>query len=268
MPITRESEYMNMAQKHTYVLAVGILILAMLACSLPLTPPPLSVEQQAGTAIANTRTAQAGSESEITATPTKALTPVSTAASTSTSAAKPTITPTYSTPMLTVLQQTNCREGPGQEYPVIFTYLEKSRLEIIGRYDPNNFWLVKSLESKSGSCWLWGEYTEVSGSYWVVPTLTPPPTATLPPPQAPAIDNWTFSCSGGNLTFNLTWEDRATNESGYRIFRDAEAVAELPANSTAWTETIPLENGESVTYYLQVYGPSGTVNTSMIKVGC
>ena len=189
--------------------------------------------------------------------------------STATSAAKATITPTYSTPMLTVLQQTNCREGPGQDYQVVFTYLATVRLEIIGRYDPTNFWLVKSPKSKSGTCWMWGEYSEASGSYWAVPTLTPPPTATLPPPQAPTLNKWDYSCGIGNLTFTLTWEDKATNEEGYRIFRDGDQVAELPANSTSWIETIPLESGKSVSYYLQVYGPSGRVNSSIIKVdGC
>ena len=245
------------------------LLFAMLACSLPATAPSLTVDQQAATAVAATLTAQPGSESESTATVTARVTSTVTAAgSTATGAVTPTITPTYSTPMLTVLQQTNCREGPGQDYQVIFTYLADVKLEIIGRYEPTDFWLVKSLESKTGTCWMWGEYTEASGSYWVVPTVTPPPTATLPPPQAPSIDNWEFSCSGGDITFSLQWEDRATNETGYRIFRDGEMVAELPANSTSWTETTPLESGESVSYYLQVYGPSGTVNTSIIKISC
>lgn len=246
------------------------LVLAMLACSLPATPQPLTVDQQAATAIAATLTAQPVNIIAATATVTAApvtLT-VTAAGSTATGAASPTITPTYSTPMLTVLQQTNCREGPGQDYQVIFTYLADVKLEIIGRYDPTNFWLVKSLESKTGTCWMWGEYVEVTGSYWVVPTVTPPPTATQPPPKAPSITKWDFSCSGGNMTFNLLWEDRATNETGYRIFRDGEMVAELPANSTAWTETIALESGESVAYYLQVYGPSGTVNTSIMKLTC
>ncbi len=58
-------------------------------------------------------------------------------------------------------------------------------------------------------------------------------------------------------------------KTGYRIFRDGDQVAELPANSTSWIETIPLESGKSVSYYLQVYGPSGRVNSSIIKVdGC
>jgi hypothetical protein len=170
--------------------------------------------------------------------------------------------------MLTILQQTNCREGPGQAYQVIFTYLANVKLEIIGRYDPTNFWLVKSPESNTGTCWIWGEYAEATGSYWVVPTLTPPATATLPPPTAPSITKWDFSCSGGNMTFTMQWEDRATNEDGYKVYRDGEVATELPANSTSWTETIPLENGKSVEYYLQVHGPSGTENTPIIKISC
>jgi hypothetical protein len=70
------------------------------------------------------------------------------------------------------------------------------------------------------------------------------------------------------MTFILVWEDRATNETGYRIFRDREAVAELPPNSTIWTETIPVESGENIEYYLQVYGPSGSANTSIIRLSC
>jgi len=246
------------------------LVLAILACNLPNTSQPLTVEQQAGTSIAVTLTAQPSPEAKATSTATTAAIATVTAGSTATAtnASKATVTPTYSTPMLTVLQQTNCREGPGQDYQVVFTYLAKVKLEIIGRYDPTNFWLVKSPDSKSGTCWMWGEYTEASGSYWVVPTVTPPPTATMPPPLAPANRKWDYSCSGGNATFNLTWEDKANNETGYRIFRDGEAVAELPANSTSFTETTPLESGENATYYLQVYGPSGTVNTSTITISC
>jgi hypothetical protein len=251
-------------------LAGLLLVLAILACNLPGAAQPLTVEQQAGTSIAATLTAQPspGSESTAMATPTVKGITSATAGSSATSAVKVTLTPTYSTPMLTVLQQTNCREGPGQDYQVVFTYLAKVKLEIVGRYDPTNFWLVKSPDSKSGTCWMWGEYTEASGSYWVVPTVTPPATATMPPPLAPANRKWDYSCSGGNATFNLTWEDKATNETGYRIFRDGEQVAELPANSTSFTETTPLESGENATYYLQVYGPSGTVNTSTITINC
>jgi hypothetical protein len=187
--------------------------------------------------------------------------------STPTGLATTTITPTFSTPMLTVLEQTNCREGPGQDYEVIFTYLAKKKLQILGRYDPTNYWLVKSDETKTGNCWLWGEYVEVTGSYWAVPSVTPPATATIAPPQAPSVQDWHFECSGGNMTFTLSWADKASNETGYRIHRD-EQVIELPANSTSFVETIPLLSGESVEYYLEVYSPSGSASTPRMKITC
>ena len=252
-------------------LAILVLIGAMLACNIPGLAQPISANDQAATVIALTLQAQTQEEGVIPITATATLTPLPTVfftATKATSASTPTITPTYSTPMLTVLQQTNCREGPGQDYQVIFTYLANKKLEIAGRYDPTNYWLVKSSDSSTGTCWLWGEYVELSGSYWVVPTVTPPPTATLAPPQAPSIQDWHFDCIGGTMTFNLTWEDRATNETGYRVFRDGEAVAELPANSTAFTETIPVQAGQDITYYLQVFGPSGTANSSLMKLNC
>lgn len=259
---------MTMIHNFKSLLAGAGLIFAMLACSLLGTNPPLTVDEQAATMIAASLTAQSTGITETRVSATASVTPTSLAGSTSTSGSTPTITPTYSTPMLTVLESTNCREGPGQEYQVVFTHLANVELEIVGRYEPTNFWLVNSPQSQTGTCWLWGEYVELSGSYWVVPTLTPPPTATTAPPGAPSIQNWEFSCSAGDMTFNLTWEDRATNETGYRIFRDGEAVAELPPNSTSFTETIPVENGEDIEYYLQVYGPSGTSNTSIIRLAC
>lgn len=240
------------------------LVFAILACSLPAITQPLSVDEQAATVIALTLQAQP-TDGNISVTATATSAPIN--PSTSTSATKPTITPTYSVPMLEVLEQTNCREGPGQDYKVMFTYLAKKKLEIAGRYDPTNFWLVKSPESQTGTCWLWGGYVEVTGSYWVVPSVTPPGTATIAPPLAPA-PIWEFSCSGGTMTFTMEWADKANNETGYRVYRDGELVAELPANSTSFAETVALLAGENAEYYLQVYGANGSANSPIMRLSC
>lgn len=193
---------------------------------------------------------------------------VNTPVVTATQAGAATRTPTYSVPMLTVRESTNCRTGPGQDYEVIFTYLSGKELEIIGRYDPDNYWLVKSAESPTGSCWLWGEFVEVTGSYWAVSSVTPPPTSTKAPPPAPSLQEWNFDCGGGALVFTVSWTDRATDETGYRLFRNGEAVAELPANSTSIVDTFEFTAGESVDYYLQVYSPYGSANSSIVRVTC
>jgi hypothetical protein len=179
-----------------------------------------------------------------------------------------TITPTYSVPMLTVQESTNCRTGPGEEYEIIFTYLAGKELEIIGRYDPGDFWLVKASESPTGTCWLWGRFVEVTGSYWAVSSVTPPPTVTSAPPRGPGIIEWNFSCSGGSITFTVNWADNAANEEGYRIFRNGEAIVELPPDTTTYTDVYSLPADQNVEYYIQVYSPSGSANSSIMRMRC
>jgi hypothetical protein len=254
-----------MKSKAQYLAGIS-LVFAILACNIPGTAPTLSVNDQAGTAIASTLQAQTQAGGDVTTTARPSFTAI--ASQTATRVVTQTTTPTFSTPVLTVLESTNCREGPGQDYEVVFTYLAKKQLQILGRYDPTNFWLVKSAESKNGSCWLWGEYVELAGSYWAVPSVTPPATATLAPPQVPSLQNWEYFCSAGQMTITIEWIDKATNETGYRILRNGEAVAELPANSAAYSESIPMLAGESAEYYLQVYGPGGTTNSIVGKLTC
>jgi len=170
--------------------------------------------------------------------------------------------------MLTVRESTNCRTGPGEEYDVVVTYLTGKELEIAGRYDPGNFWLVKSNESPTGTCWLWGDFVDVTGSYSAVPSVTPPPTATSAPPRGPGILEWNFSCSDGAITFTVNWADNSKDETGYRIFRNGEQLAELPADSTTYTDVYNVSADQSVEYYVQVYSPTGSANTSTMRMKC
>src|SRR5918995_3727300 len=168
-----------MTQNFRSVLAGAGLILAILACNMPFEQfsPPNDVQTAAALTL----------QAMLTPSPTlTASTPIITAtasprvtrtAPSVAGSATISITPTYSVPMLTVQESTYCRTGPGEEYEVIFTYLNGKELEIVGRYDPGNFWLVKSNESPNGTCWLWGGFVEVTGSYWAVASITPPPPA-------------------------------------------------------------------------------------------
>jgi len=249
-------------------LTLSVLIASILACNLP-TAEQVLPPSDAQTAAA--LTVEALLSPSVTAASTATMRQSIMAATISpTNTPKGTITPTYSVPILMVREQTNCRTGPGQDYEILFTYLAGKKLEILGRYDPGNFWLVKSDESPTGSCWLWGEYVDVTGSYWVVTSVTPPPTVTKAPPQAPSIQKWDFFCStaSGEMTITILWTDKASDETGYRIIRDDVAVADLPANSTTYTETILLATGESSTYFIEVYNSTGSVRSSPIKLTC
>jgi hypothetical protein len=246
-----------------------VLIVAIFACNWPpeQVPPPDEIQTAAALtlqAILTPSVTSSASTPQITKTSSpRATGTVSTAGSPTI-----TITPTYSIPMVTVRESTNCRSGPGEEYQVIVTYTNGRELEIVGRYDAGNFWLVKSNESPNGTCWLWGEFVDVTGSYWAVASVTPPPTSTSAPPRAPIILEWNFFCEGGILNFTVTWRDDASDETGYRIFRNGEAIVELPANSTTHTDLYDVPSDQSVEYYVQVYSPTGSANTSIMRMRC
>jgi hypothetical protein len=249
-------------------LALIIFSASTVACNLQSTAQPtLSVDDQAATIIA--ATLQAGNENgaDVPITATSSSTPAPTI--TATSGPTASITPTYSVPMLTVREPTNCRSGPGQDYEVVFTYLKGVQLEIVGHYPQENYWLVKSAESSTGECWLWGEYADVAGSYWVVSSVTPPPTATLAPPVAPSV-KWQFNCDyvANQLDVTFTWTDNATNEEGYRVIRNDEAVVELPANSTTYTDSYAFEAGDKVLYQIEAYNVTGPTRSTVISVTC
>lgn len=245
-------------------------ITILIACNMPQAeqvPPPGEVQTSAARTVEALLSPQA--TSTVMPQETQAFLP-DTPVSTLTLTAGPTgtITPTYSVPMLRVLENTNCRSGPGQDYAIVHTYLVWKELEIVGAYPQENYWLVKSPESPTGECWLWGEYVELKGSYWVVSSVTPPPTATKALPAAPSIQEWTFSCNVGQVTVSIKWTDRAADESGYRVIRDDQAVAELPADTKSYAETIPYASGDQFVYFIEVYNVTGPVRSSPMQFSC
>jgi hypothetical protein len=254
---------------HRILTSFSLLFFSIIACTMPFeqVAPPNEIQTAAALTLQVIFTPSA-TFATLTPPVTNTISTLITETSSTAGSLTATITPTFSVPMLTVQEPTNCRTGPGEEYEVIFTYLSGKELEIVGRYDPGNFWLVKSNESPTGTCWLWGQYVEVIGSYWTVASVTPPPTSTSAPPRAPGIVKWEFFCSGGTLTFNVTWADNTTDETGYRVFRNGEQAAELAANSTTYTDTVEVSGDQSLEYYLQVYSPSGTANSSVMRMKC
>ena len=247
-----------------------VLILAILACNMPFeqVPPPAEIQTAAALTLQAILTPSFTPAAEATSGITMTSSPNLTDTPTLMGSPTTTITPSYSVPMLTVRESTNCRTGPGEAYEIVVTYLSGQKLEIAGRYDPGNFWLVKSSQSPTGTCWLWGEFVDVTGSYWAVGSVTPPPTTTSAPPRQPGIIKWEFSCSGRTLTFTVTWADNATNETSYRIFRNGEGLVELPANSTTYTDTYDLPADQNVEYYIQAFSSTGTANSSIMRMRC
>jgi hypothetical protein len=108
--------------------------------------------------------------------------------------------------------------------------------EVVGKHTPSGYWIVN--KPGGGTCWLWGQYASVSGNLGPLPEFPQPPTPTASKPAAPGNFHASTSCSPGTLIFvknlhvELTWSDVATNEEGYRVYREDELVYTLSANST------------------------------------
>jgi hypothetical protein len=254
-----------------WLIGLMVLIFALAAYNIPAEGAPL--HDGAQTAAASTLLALVTPQNTVTAlsSPTGVL-----PSSTPTSHPTDTPAPAYSVPMLTLRDATNCRTGPGLAYEIIVTYPISQTLEILGRYEPGNFWLVKSGESPTGACWLWGEFADVTGSTWAVASVTPPPTPIASPtlrpsaPQPPSLQAFRYYCNDIDHTFSfeMSWDDRAGNEAGYRIFRDGWLVVELPAGSTAYGETISMPTNRSAEYSVQAYNAVGSAGMSVKKLTC
>jgi hypothetical protein len=234
-------------------LVVGLLLSS---CNLPVTGTP---DPKIPTAAALTVQAALSVVTPI-ASPTAGTSVVSTAT-------KAVSTPTYSQPMASVEDVTNCRKGPGKDYERVTQILPAESVKIIGFFSPN-YWIVST---KDGDCWLSGEFTTPVGSIAAVPTVSAPPTPEGGAPKSATFpkNGWTFFCyDNGKADITITWNDNAVTESGYRIIRDGDKVAELPANSNYFAETIDLLTGESVEYQIQAYNEVGESNSSTAKMTC
>jgi hypothetical protein len=229
-------------------LAVGVLIAS---CNLPMTD---ASDPQIATAAA--LTVQAALNATPLASPTLEVAPTTQAIS----------TPTYIQPMASVGDVTNCRKGPGTNYERVTQILPLESVKIIGFFSPN-YWIVSS---RDGECWLSGEFATPVGSFAAVPTVTAPPTPKGGAPNAATFpkSGWTFFCYSSKADITLSWNDKANNETGYRIVRNGDVIAELPADSTYFAETINLLSGQSVGYQIQAYNQAGDTDSSVAKITC
>ncbi|OIO84845.1 MAG: hypothetical protein AUK01_08515 [Anaerolineae bacterium CG2_30_57_67] len=99
------------------------------------------------------------------------------------------------------------------------------------------------------------------------PSPTPGPTASITPsstanatpnpPAAPLGLSYTFACAyGGGATLTLTWQDTASNEDGYRIYRDGILLGQIAANTSKYNDSLPGYSGVFV-YRVEAFNLTG-----------
>lgn len=185
-----------------------VLLFALVASALLLQActPDAAAAIQTGVAqtlqIADLQTRAAGNASP----PTSTTGPVNPAAPTETPSA--TLSPTSSTPFVSVNQNTNCRTGPSSNYGFVVLINAGQQLEVLKVYNGANYVVVRN-PAGSGDCWLWLEYaTPANFASFDLPIATQPPTPTntaTPTPTYIWQGDWTTSVeTGGVCTMTLT----------------------------------------------------------------
>jgi len=235
------------------------------ACNMPATGSDEDLNNQAATIVALTL------EVESTNTTVKENTPLPSPTLSITNTPKPTITPTYSVPMLQINENTNCRSGPGQAFDVLTTLRAGASVEIVGKHATENYWVVK-VEGLNEPCWLWGEFATSSGSYWVVTPMTPPATAAPKPAGQPSNMRYTYECAfngvNSDVTVSLTWNDESSDELGFRVYRDDAQIAELPPNTISYSDALAADTAQTIRYGISSYNSISESARTTISFSC
>jgi len=219
--------------------ALSTLLVAALACTIGQAAP--TTEDLPATITAQALTLQAPSQTPGPPTQTP----------------PPALTNTPTVPQVTVSSASNCRTGPYIYYDLLWTMQPGMTAEVVGKHTPSNTWIVKY---PNGQCWLYGAYATVSGNLASLPDFPQPPTPTASKPAAPDNFKASTSCTPGQLLFTnlhveLSWTDLATNEEGYRVFRNDQLLFTLSANSTG------VEDDTTIGGFFLIVTPGGPTAT-------
>jgi hypothetical protein len=229
------------------VLALPVaLVVSLIACTLSQPATTISPVDAAATIVAMTLQAQG-----IKTAPA----PGTTAAP---SAEPATATPTTKPSITVGTNGAQCRSGPGANFDLIASYASGTTADLIAKDTADGYWLVKD-PGTGNSCWLGMQEAAATGSHELLPEVTPQANTAQDVPAKPgssaAFDYWEYACGAGSVTVNLRWIDAADDETGYRIYRLGELIAELAAGSTSYTDS--LSGGGSLSYSIRAYNAAG-----------
>jgi hypothetical protein len=72
-------------------------------------------------------------------------------------------------------RETNCRTGPGLDYPNKGAIRVGEFTEVVGRHEEWDFWYVKDVRVPNSYCWIWGEYAHILGDSDKLSVVIPDP---------------------------------------------------------------------------------------------
>jgi hypothetical protein len=225
-------------------LAAALAAFALAGCNLPgaQPTPTVSVLDQAATIVAATL----GAGGISTAAP-----PAATASPTIPVTATATIKPT----LHINTDGAKCRSGAGPDFKEIASFASGTTVDMIAKDTQDGYWFVKDPTSGS-SCWVSVQDATPSGSFDLLPEITPPPVAAQPPGK-PGMGSWNYNCDNTSLTTILAWTPASGEVNGYRVYREGTKIADLPASTTTYTETVDFTYGSTMTYAVEAFNEAG-----------
>ncbi len=229
----------HLAQIEVFAQRAALLsLLLTAACSPAAAPAGPSVQELAATIAAATINAQA--------------------AGTRTAAVSPTPPPATGTTQPTLFinaATSSCRSGPSPDFQVIATYTAGTTVPLVGRDSADSYWIVQDPGSRT-RCWISVQDGTPGGSFDDLPEMTPQPISEAVPGK-PAKGAWNFACDNTTLTTILGWRPTTGTVNGYRIFRQGNQIADVPASQTSYTEKVPFRYGSSMQYSVSAYNEAG-----------
>ncbi len=247
--------------------ALALMIAAALllaACNMPSaasTQVP-AIEQQAGTIVAATLTAQ----------PSPTVQPTVAVATPTASPSAPTVTATVKPTLKINAAGTECRRGPDANAALVATFDAGVTVDLAGKDNVNSYWVVVDPTSHN-LCWVQGAAGTPGGSYQTVAEVTPPASTSTAPktPARPSFVRYAFQCSFGSggteVKVDLSWPDSGDNEKGYYVYRDGTQIADLPANTTSYSDTTSAPSGHTFVYGVAAYNDAGTSAQAVTQGG-
>jgi uncharacterized protein YgiM (DUF1202 family) len=262
--------------------SAGILAFAMLACNMPSNAPA----QPVAAGVQTSAPAQIDVNSALTLA-------VQTLQAASTTTSSPPTPTTDTTPMVTVSSVTNCRTGPNAAYDLVMSLQVGTPAEVVAKYTPANYWIIKYPGGGNATCWLWGQYATVVGDTSKLQEAVPPP---MPPTQTPVPTVPTapntpksvgLSCTSVNTshkvgqlfilsaewTVKLTWKDNSGDEDGFYVYKDGSTVATLGTNATSYTDQFSVSllqlqgsTANNHTYGVAAFNSTGTSGTKSVDL--
>jgi hypothetical protein len=163
----------------------------------------------------------------------------------------PSATPPALEPRVTLLQNANCRKGPGTGYDILTALEAGIETALVGRNEPSTWWLVK-VPATEVECWVAGSTVGTEGDVSGVSVVPVGPV-----PSAPAglsLADSTCSPNLNHYAVELGWNDTG-GETGYRLYRNGALLLSLNANATSYEDQAP--KTAALTYELEAFNALG-----------